>query len=123
MNLDREREEGLGATVDGFGRRPRQQKEDGVRRQTADAGHRLGEIAIEDGAPLFDGRGGDHGRQEATADDVDAERPRLVAVDERADIRAGADQEDALRRQQPGSPRERGNADHDVALHDQRGER
>jgi hypothetical protein len=56
-------------------------------------------IAIENGAALFDRRGGDHRRQEAAADDIDAERPGLVAVDEGADIGAGADQKDALRRQ------------------------
>ena len=99
MDFDRQRNEGLGAAIDRLGRRPGQQHEDGVRLELADARRGLGQIAIENGAPFLDRRGGDHRRQEAAADDVDAELPGLVAVDEGADIGAGADQKDALRRQ------------------------
>jgi hypothetical protein len=99
MNLDRKPEESFGATVGGFGCRPRSQYEDGVGLEAANAQDRRGKIAVENRAPFFDGRGGDDGREKAAADDVDAERPRLVAVDEGADVRAGTDQEDALRRQ------------------------
>jgi len=82
-----------------IGRRPEQQHEDGVRLELADARRGVGQIAIESGAPFLDRGGGDHRRQETAADDVDAELPGLVAVDEGADIGAGADQKDALRRQ------------------------
>jgi hypothetical protein len=99
MDLDRKREEGFGAAIDGFGRRPGQQQEDGVGLQAADAGDRLSEVAVENGPARFSGRCGDNRRQKAAADDVDAERPRLVPVDEGADMRAGPDQKDALRRQ------------------------
>ena len=58
MNFDRQRQEGLGAAIDGLGRRPRQQHEDRVGLEAADAGDRLGEVAIEHGAPRFGRRGG-----------------------------------------------------------------
>jgi hypothetical protein len=47
VDLDRKRKEGFGAAFDGFGRRPGQQQEDGVGLEAADAGDRLGEVAIE----------------------------------------------------------------------------
>jgi hypothetical protein len=62
-------------------------------------------------------------RDEAAADHVDAERPRLVAVDEGADIRAGADEEDTLGRKRPGGAGERGDAHDHVTQHDQRDQR
>jgi hypothetical protein len=99
MDLDRKREEGFGAAIDGFGRRPGQQQEDGVGLNAADAGDRLGEVAVENGPARFSGRSGDNRRQKAAADDVDAERLRLVPVDEGADMHAGPDQKDALRGQ------------------------
>ncbi len=61
--------------------------------------------------------------EEAAADDVDAERPRLIIVDEGADMRAGSDQKDALRRNQPGGARVRGDAHDEKALDDQCGKR
>ncbi len=90
----------------------------------AHARDRFGEIAVERGAraSASDAVAGDRG-EEAAADDVDAERPRLVIVDEGADMGAGADQENALRRNQAGGARMRGDAHDEKALDDQRGER
>ncbi len=99
MNLDWQREEGLGATIDRLGGRPWQQHEDGVGLELADAGDRLGKVAIENGASLRDRGGRNDRRQKAAADDVDAERPRFVFADKGADIGAGADQKDAQCRQ------------------------
>jgi len=46
MKFDREGVESLGAAFDGRRCRPRQQHEDRIRREAADTGSRLGEIAI-----------------------------------------------------------------------------
>ena len=78
MDFDRQREERLGAAIDDLGRRPRQQQIDRVGLEAAHAGDRLGEIAVERGAPALRRRGGRDRREKAAADDVDAEHPRLV---------------------------------------------
>ena len=65
------------------------------------------------------GCGGNDRREKAAADDIDAKRPRLVAVDKGADMCAGADQEDALRGKQARGTRQRGDADDGVTQHDQ----
>ena len=110
VDLDRQRHEGLGAALDGLGLRPRQQQENGVGLEAAHAGDGLGEIAVEHAVPRLGGGGGGNRGEEAAADDVDAVGPRLIAVDEAVDVGAGADQENALRRNQPGGARERGDA-------------
>ena len=123
MDFDRQRQEGLGAAVDDLGRRPRQQQIDRVGLERAHAGDRLGEVAIEHRAPRFGGCGQRHRREKAAADDIEAERPRLVMLHEGADMGAGADQADALRRNQPGGARQRRDAHDGKAQHDQSGER
>ncbi len=121
VDLDRQRHERLGAAFDGFGLRPRQQQEEGVRLEAAHAGDRLGEVAIEHGVPGRGGGGGGNRGQEAAADDVDAVGPRLIAVDEAVDVGAGADQENALRRNQPGGTRARGDLHDEEAQGDEAG--
>ncbi len=58
MDFDRQRQESLGAALDGLGRRPRQQQIDRVGLEAAHAGGGLGEIAIERGAAGFGRCGG-----------------------------------------------------------------
>ena len=98
MDFDRQRQESFGAALDDLGRRPRQQQIDRVGLEAAHAGDRLGEIAVEHGAARLGRSGGRDRREEAAADDIEAERPRLVVLDEGADMGAGADQADPLRR-------------------------
>ena len=123
VDLDRQRHERLGAALDGLGLRPRQQQEDGVGLEAAHAGDGLGEIAIEHGVPRLGGGGGGNRGQEAAADDVDAVGPRLIAVDEAVDVGAGADQENALRRDQSGGARNRGDAHDEEAQADEADQR
>ena len=123
VDLDRQRHEGLGTALDGLGLRPRQQEEDGVGLEAAHAGDGLGEIAIEHAVPRLGGGGGGNGGEEAAADDVDAVGPRLIAVDEAVDVGAGADQENALRRNQPGGTGARGDLHDEEAQADEAGQR
>ena len=55
VDFHRQRQESLGAALDDVGRRPRQQQVDGVGLERANAGHRLGKIAVERGALGFGG--------------------------------------------------------------------
>jgi hypothetical protein len=123
MYLDGEREKGFGAALYHCGRRPGKQHEDSIRRKAPHAGNSLGEITIEPFASLL-GRGGRHDRGEKSATrDVNADRPRLVPVDEAADIGACADQKNTLRRDQPGGAGHGADAHDRVARDDQGSER
>ncbi len=123
MNLDRQCEERVRAAFDGCGRRPRHQQEDGVGLEAAHAGDRFGEVMIERLAPRIARSVMRHRCEESAADDVHADRPWLVAMDEGADMRAGADQEHALRGDQPGRARERGDAHHQQSQREQHRQR
>jgi hypothetical protein len=77
---------------------PRHHQDDRLRLERPRAGDHLIEIARQRLLARRFRRLRPDRRQEMTADDVDAEFPRMVAGDEVLDVAAGANQKDALGR-------------------------
>jgi hypothetical protein len=92
---------------------------DRVRLEVARVLDRLGEVAIERLTPGLGGRIGRQRRQETASHDVDADLPRLIALNEGADLLTGSDQKCPLRGHQAGPARMQDEPNEQVAQQEQ----